>query len=144
MVGELVAFRLYPSQLTIASAGPTTGRIAPIGRSDQTGYKIRQDGTCEIGLKHDERRVRVMEMGLLEWGRLRWRSVDQEGNQDQLGNTDQGDDRDCDQCSGMCSRSGWCGAHHVTRDQQGDRDQGVIEISNQVCVRDHVGVQHTM
>ena len=36
VAGELIAFRLYPSQLTVGSAGPTTGRIAPIGRSDQT------------------------------------------------------------------------------------------------------------
>ena len=45
--------------------------------------------------------------------------------------SDQVCDRDFDQ------RSGWCGAHHVTRYQQGDRDQEVIEvvISDQVCDR---------
>ena len=62
-VGELIAFRLYPSQLTFDSAGPTTSRIAPIVRSEQTGYQIRQYGTCEIGLKYDRRRLRVLEMG---------------------------------------------------------------------------------
>ena len=63
VVGELIAFHLYPSQLTVDSAGPTTGRIAPIGQSDQTEYQIRQDGTCEIGLKYDRRMVQVLEMG---------------------------------------------------------------------------------
>ena len=53
--------------------------------------------------------------------------------------SDQVCDRDFDQ------RSGWCGAHHVTRYQQGDRDQEVIEvvISDQVCDRDQASVGYT-
>ena len=50
VVGELIACRLYLSQLTVGSTDFTTGRIAPIGRSNQTEYKIRQDETSEIGL----------------------------------------------------------------------------------------------
>ena len=76
-----------------------------------------------------------MEMELLEWGRLRWRSVDQEGNHDQQGDRDQGaidiliGDQTCthDQVGvnhDKRSRSEECGPHYVTRDQQGDRDQG--------------------
>ena len=93
-VGQLIAFQLYPIQLTVGSAGPTTGRIASTGRSDKSGYQIVQDGTCDIGLKYDGRRVRVLEMGLLAWGRIRWRSVDLEGNRDQQGDHDHGGDRD--------------------------------------------------
>ena len=65
------------------------------------GHQIRQDGTCEIGLSYDGRSVRVLEMGLLAWGRLRWRSVDQGRNRDQQGDHDQGGDRDRDRRSGM-------------------------------------------
>ena len=100
---EGIALQLHHSWPTVGNVGFTTGRIAYTGRLDRTGYQIRQDGTCDIGLKYDGRRVRAMEMGLLAWGRLRWRSVDHEGNRDQQG------DRDCDRRSGMQSRSGWCG-----------------------------------
>ena len=70
MVGKLIAFRSYPSQLTVGSAGPLTGRIAPIGRSDQTGYQIRQDRTCEIGLKYEGRRIRSPGDGVIGMGKI--------------------------------------------------------------------------
>ena len=100
-IRELIAFQVYMSQLRVGNAGPTNGRIASTGRLDRTGYQIRQDGTCDIGLKYEGRMVRVMETGLLSWGRLRWRSVDQKGNRDQQGDRDQGGDRYRDQRSDM-------------------------------------------
>ena len=41
----------------VGNADPTTGRIASTGRLDRTGYQIRNDGICDIGLKYDGRRV---------------------------------------------------------------------------------------
>ena len=75
-IREGMALQLHPSWQTVGNAGSTTGRIASTGGLDRTGYQIRQDGTCDIGLKYDGRSARVMGMGLLAWGRLRWRSVD--------------------------------------------------------------------
>ena len=59
----------------------------------------------------------------------------------QLCDPEQQGDRVRDRRSYMGPRSGWWGAHHVTRDQQGDRDQEVIEIviGDQVCDRDQQG-----
>ena len=47
VIGGLIAFQSYPIPLTVGSAGPTMGRIALIGWSDQhsisgqTGYDLR-------------------------------------------------------------------------------------------------------
>ena len=103
---ERIAPQLHLSWKTVGNAGPTTGRIASTGRLNRTGCQIRQDGTCDIGLKYDRRRVRVLEMGLLAWRRLRWRSVDQEVNRDQQGNRDQQRDRDQE---GDRDRDRWSG-----------------------------------
>ena len=71
----------------------------------QIGYQIGKDDRCDIEVKYDRRRVRVLEMGLLARGRLRWRSVDQKENRDQKvdryqqGNLDKGGDLDRDRRS---------------------------------------------
>ena len=83
-------------------------------------------------------------MGLSAWVRLRWRSVDQERNRDQQGDHDENAIEIDDRLSGMRLRSGWCGAHHVTRDNQGYHDQEVFEIviSDQVCNSNHQCYRH--
>ena len=94
MIEGLIALQLYPSQLKVGSAGHTTGRITPIGYSDQHWTSDQTGWDLGDRVEYDGRRVRVLEMGLLAWGRIRWRSVDLEGNRDQQGDHDHGGDRD--------------------------------------------------
>ena len=83
-IREQIALPLYLNKQTAGNAGPTTGRITSTELLYRTGYQIRKDGTCDIGLKYDGRR-----------GRLRWQAGDQERNRDK------GGDRDRDRRSGM-------------------------------------------
>ena len=70
-IQEGIALQLQPSWQTIGSAGPTTGRITSTGRLNRTGHQIRQDGTCDIGLKYDGQRKRDLKMRLLSNGLIR-------------------------------------------------------------------------
>ena len=63
-IWELIACELYPIRSTFNSVVPTTGRTASTERLHNSPYQIRQDGICDIELKYDGRRVRVMVMGL--------------------------------------------------------------------------------
>ena len=60
---------------------------------------------------------------------------------DQVRGRDQQGDRGRDRRSYILPRTVCCEAQHVTRDQQGDRDQEVIEIviGDQVCDSDQQG-----
>ena len=62
---------VYPKKQMFGSAGLTSGRITSTGLFNKFGYQIVKYGTCDIRLKYEGRRVRVMEMGLLSRGRLR-------------------------------------------------------------------------
>ena len=52
-IREGIALQLHPSWHTGCNADITTVRITSTGRLDRIGYQIRQDGSCDIRLKHD-------------------------------------------------------------------------------------------